>query len=175
MNSSEVTLRKLERDAQADRLALTLPRPLQGTQPGKRCGLQRPDHRSFHAQIPVDPERPTEGLLLAICGVVSFIVGALAVHLIGERHRSSSQRLKSGEPGVAGRHDTRVAALGCRLRRPPASAQPTVKRSRPVYSRISGLASRPSSDSGHLIVPEKQDEPRLELGRAPAQAGTGSY
>jgi polysaccharide biosynthesis transport protein len=104
MNSSEVTLRKLERDAQADRLVLNnfLARFKEPNQESD-AGSQRPDAQIVsYAQIPVDPERPKKGLLLAICGVVSFIVGALAVHLIENTHRSFRTLEDVESLGVAG-------------------------------------------------------------------------
>ena len=82
MNSSEVTLRKLERDAQADRLVLNnfLARFKESSQ---ESDVGRPDAQIVsYAQLPVEPERPKKGLLLAICGVLSFMVGAAAVHLL---------------------------------------------------------------------------------------------
>ena len=88
MNSSEVTLRKLERDAQAERLVLNnfLARFKESSQEGD---VGRPDAQIVsYAQLPVEPERPKKGLLLAICGVLSLMVGAAAVHLLEKTNQT---------------------------------------------------------------------------------------
>lgn len=102
MNSSEVTLRKLERDAQADRLVLNnfLARFKESSQEGD---VGRPDAQIVsYAKLPVEPERPKKGLLLAICSVLSLMCGAAAVHLVETSDRSIKGLQDLDDLGIAG-------------------------------------------------------------------------
>jgi len=156
MNSSEVTLRRLERDAQADRLVLNnfLARFKESSQESD-ASSQRPDAQIVsYAQLPVEPERPKKGLLLAIFGVASFLVGTFAVYLV-ENADGSLHTLQDAEAlGLAGLGliPLRVPP-GSRRRKPLASARPTGKRSRPCtrgfFGRVPHHLPRSSSSRHH--------------------------
>lgn len=89
MNRSEIRLRALEREAQADRLVLNnfIGRFKETSQEGDTAS-QRPDAQIVsYAQLPVNPERPKKGLLILIAGMASLIAGALAVLVIEKADR----------------------------------------------------------------------------------------
>jgi uncharacterized protein involved in exopolysaccharide biosynthesis/Mrp family chromosome partitioning ATPase/nicotinamidase-related amidase len=81
-NAKEITLRALERDAQADRLVLNnfIARFKETTQESD-VSSQRPDAQIVsYAQLPIAPERPKKGLLILIASVVSLVGAAVAAH-----------------------------------------------------------------------------------------------
>jgi polysaccharide biosynthesis transport protein len=107
MNRSEIKLRALEREAQADRLVLNnfIGRFKETSQEGD-ISSQRPDAQIVsYAQLPASPDRPKRGLLLLITGMASLIGGALVVLLVEKADR----RLHSLEE-VEGR--LKVTGLG---------------------------------------------------------------
>jgi capsular exopolysaccharide synthesis family protein len=90
MNRAEITLRALERDAQADRLVLNnfIGRFKETTQESD-VSSQRPDAQIVsYAQLPVNPDRPKRELLVLIASVASLIGGALLVLLVEKADRS---------------------------------------------------------------------------------------
>jgi capsular exopolysaccharide synthesis family protein len=89
MNRSEIKLRALEREAQADRLVLNnfIGRFKETSQEGD-ISSQRPDVQIVsYAQLPASPDRPKRGLLLLIAGMASLIGGALVVLLVEKADR----------------------------------------------------------------------------------------
>src|SRR5260370_2475155 len=84
MNRAEITLRALERDAQADRLVLNnFIGRFKETSQESDVSSQRPDAQIVsYAQLPVNPDRPKRGLLVLIASVASLIGGALLVLLV---------------------------------------------------------------------------------------------
>ncbi len=107
MNRSEIKLRALEREAQADRLVLNnfISRFKETSQEGD-ISSQRPDAQIVsYAQLPVNPDRPKRGLLILIAGMASLIGGSLVVLLVEKADR----RLHSLDE-VEGR--LKVAGLG---------------------------------------------------------------
>jgi succinoglycan biosynthesis transport protein ExoP len=107
MNRSEIKLRALEREAQADRLVLNnfISRFKETSQEGD-ISSQRPDAQIVsYAQLPANPDRPKRGLLLLIAGMASLIGGALVVLMVEKADR----RLHSLED-VEGR--LKVTGLG---------------------------------------------------------------
>jgi succinoglycan biosynthesis transport protein ExoP len=107
MNRSEIKLRALEREAQADRLVLNnfISRFKETSQEGD-ISSQRPDAQIVsYAQLPANPDRPKRGLLLLIAGMASLIGGALVVLMVEKADR----RLHSLEE-VEGR--LKVTGLG---------------------------------------------------------------
>ena len=107
MNRSEIKLRALEREAQADRLVLNnfISRFKETSQEGD-ISSQRPDAQIIsYAQLPVNPDRPKRGLLLLMAGMASLIGGALVVLMVEKADR----RLRSLEE-IEGR--LKVTGLG---------------------------------------------------------------
>jgi polysaccharide biosynthesis transport protein len=90
MNRSEIKLRALEREAQADRLVLNnfIGRFKEISQQGD-VSTQKPDAQiASYAQVPVSADRPKKGLLIAIAGVASLIAGGLLVLALENADRS---------------------------------------------------------------------------------------
>jgi succinoglycan biosynthesis transport protein ExoP len=90
MNRSEIKLRALEREAQADRLVLNnvIGRFKEASQEGD-ISSQRPDAQIVsYAQLPVSPDRPKRGLLIVIAGMASLMGGALVALLLENADRS---------------------------------------------------------------------------------------
>ena len=120
MNRSEINLRALEREAQADRLVLNnyIAR-FKETSREDDISSQRPDARIVsYAQLPVSPDRPKRGLLILIAGMASLIGGAL-VALIVEK---ADRRLHSLEE-VEGR--LKITGLGMLPLSKPAQLSPS--------------------------------------------------
>jgi succinoglycan biosynthesis transport protein ExoP len=89
MNRSEINLRALEREAQADRLVLNnyIAR-FKETSHEDDISSQRPDAQIVsYAQLPVSPDRPKRGLLILIAGMASLIGGALAAFMVEKADR----------------------------------------------------------------------------------------
>jgi capsular exopolysaccharide synthesis family protein len=120
MNRSEINLRALEREAQADRLVLNnyIAR-FKETSHEDDISSQRPDAQIVsHAQLPVSPDRPKRGLLILIAGMASLIGGALAALMIEKADR----RLHSLEE-VEGR--LKITGLGMLPLSKPAQLSPS--------------------------------------------------
>jgi len=105
MNRSEIKLRALEREAQADRLVLNnfISRFKETSQEGD-ISSQRPDAQIVsYAQLPANPDRPKRGLLLLIAGMASLIGGAVVVLLVEKAdHRLHSLEDIEGRLKVTG-------------------------------------------------------------------------
>jgi len=120
MNRSEINLRALEREAQADRLVLNnyIAR-FKETSHEDDISSQRPDAQIVsYAQLPVSPDRPKRGLLILIAGMASLIGGALAALMIEKADR----RLHSLEE-VEGR--LKITGLGMLPLSKPAQLSPS--------------------------------------------------
>ena len=84
MNGAEVTLRALEREAQAERLVLTtfMSRFKEASQE-RDIDSQKADARIVaYAQLPVVPDKPKKDLLILLGGLGSLLLGVAAVHLL---------------------------------------------------------------------------------------------
>lgn len=90
MNGADVTLRALERSAQADRRVLDdFMARLTTTTQNADTSWQKPDAQiASYAQLPVVPERPKKLLLILTSGIASLIGAALVVHLLEHSNRS---------------------------------------------------------------------------------------
>src|SRR5260370_3373613 len=84
MNRSEIKLRALEREAQADRLVLNnFIGRFKETSQESDVSSQKPDAQIVsYAQLPANPDRPKRGLLALIASVASLIGCALLVLLV---------------------------------------------------------------------------------------------
>lgn len=90
MNRADITVRALERKAQADQVLLDdFIARLQATSQETDTSLLRPTAQiASYAQLPVSPERPKKALLILVAGVASLIGAVLVVHLIEKSDRS---------------------------------------------------------------------------------------
>jgi len=98
MNRSEINLRALEREAQADRLLLNnyIAR-FKETSHEDDISSQRPDAQIVsYAQLPVSPDRPKRGLLILIAGMASLIGGAVVALMVekGDRRLHSVEEVE---------------------------------------------------------------------------------
>src|ERR1700730_12860501 len=120
MNRSEINLRALEREAQADRLLLdNYIARFKETSREDDISSQRPDARIVsYAQLPVSPDRPKRGLLILIAGMASLIGGALVALMVEKADR----RLYSLEE-VEGR--LKITGLGMLPLSKPAQLSPS--------------------------------------------------
>src|SRR5262249_50721296 len=83
MNGREITLRALEREAQADQLVLKnfISRFKEMSQESD-VSSQRADAQIVsYAQLPTKPDRPKRAMLILIAGMASLLAGAVAAHL----------------------------------------------------------------------------------------------
>src|SRR3546814_11608159 len=86
MNGADVTLRALERKAEADRRLLDdFIARLNETvgQNAETSSLRTHAQIAFYARLPVNPERPKKKLLILIAGIASLIGAAGIVDQIG--------------------------------------------------------------------------------------------
>jgi capsular exopolysaccharide synthesis family protein len=90
MNNAEITLRTLEREAQADRLILNnfVSRFKEASQEADLSSQSADAKIVSYAQLPVQPDRPKKELLILMAGMVSLICGGLLVHLVERADRS---------------------------------------------------------------------------------------
>jgi capsular exopolysaccharide synthesis family protein len=90
MNRSEVKLRALEREAQADRLVLNnvMGRFKETSQADDSSSQRAHAQIVSYAQLPVSPDRPKKGLLIMIAGMASLIGAGLLVLLVENADRS---------------------------------------------------------------------------------------
>jgi succinoglycan biosynthesis transport protein ExoP len=98
MNAADVTLRALERTAQADRRVLDdFMARLTTTVQNADTSWQKPDAQiASYAQLPVTPESPKRALLILVAAIGSM-VGAAATVLLVERSDRSIRSLKEVE------------------------------------------------------------------------------
>jgi capsular exopolysaccharide synthesis family protein len=90
MNNSEITLRTLEREAQADRLILNnfVSRFKEASQEADLSSQSADAKIVSYAQLPVHPDRPKKELLILMAGMASLICGGVLVHLVERADRS---------------------------------------------------------------------------------------
>ena len=90
MNSADVTLRALERKAEADRRLLDdFVGRYKTTSQNTDASSLRPDaHIASYAQLPVRPEQPKRGLLILVAGIGSLVGALLVVHVVEKSDRS---------------------------------------------------------------------------------------
>lgn len=90
MNSAEITLRGLEREAEADRLVLNnFIARFKATSQESDAASHRPDAQIVsYAQLPVSPDKPKKGLLILIAGAFSLFGAALVVFVVEKTDRS---------------------------------------------------------------------------------------
>lgn len=107
MNSADVTLRALERAAQADRRVLDdFMARLTTTSQNADISWQKPDAQiASYAQVPVVPAKPKKKLLILVSGIASLISAALVIHLV-EKSDRSMRNLKDVETHL------KIAGLG---------------------------------------------------------------
>jgi len=107
MNSADVTLRALERKAEADRRLLDdfVARYKTTSQNTDTSSLTPNAHIASYAQLPVRSEQPKKGLLLLVAGIGSLIGAFLVVHFV-EKSDRSLHGLEEAEK------DLKIAGLG---------------------------------------------------------------
>src|SRR3546814_5142156 len=91
MNGADVTLRALERKAEADRRLLDdfIARLNETVGQNSDTSSLRTDAQiASYARLPVNPERPKKKLLILIAGIASLIGAAGIVHLLERSDRS---------------------------------------------------------------------------------------
>jgi capsular exopolysaccharide synthesis family protein len=107
MNNAEVTLRALEREAQAERLVLSnfMSRFKETTQESD-VASQKPDAQIVAlAQLPIVPDKPKRGLLMLLGGLGSLLFGIAAVKLV----ETADRTIRDGQVIEA---DLKIPTLG---------------------------------------------------------------
>lgn len=151
MNNADVTLRALERAAEADRRILDdFMARLTTTSQNADTSWQKPDVQiASYAQLPVVPDRPRKGLLILVSGIGALTAAGLVIYLI-ERSDRSIRSLKELETQL------RIAGLGML----PISESARLS---PAQAARYGSAYREALKAAYATLFSTNDAPRVTV------------